>query len=104
MFAILNIRKLWYAGSRFFPFLQGVYWILTFFQDEAKLRPREKGLNDPHLGSIDRSFKCATVGLLLPLTIILLLMFSSVMRACLCVQVISVTLNLRNRYITLVCI
>jgi len=30
-------------------------------QDEAKLRPREKGLNDPHLGSIDRSFKCATV-------------------------------------------
>lgn len=28
--------------------------------DEAKLRPREKGLNDPHLGSIDRSFKCAT--------------------------------------------
>lgn len=28
--------------------------------DEARLRPREKGLNDPHLGSIDRSFKCAT--------------------------------------------
>lgn len=28
--------------------------------DEARLRPRERGLNDPHLGSIDRSFKCAT--------------------------------------------
>ncbi|KAI5859082.1 DNA-directed RNA polymerase II subunit [Tricharina praecox] len=28
--------------------------------DDARLRPREKGLNDPHLGSIDRSFKCAT--------------------------------------------
>lgn len=29
-------------------------------QDEARLRPREKGLNDPHLGTIDRNFKCAT--------------------------------------------
>ncbi|KAF3913880.1 hypothetical protein ABW21_db0204012 [Orbilia brochopaga] len=28
--------------------------------DESKLRPRERGLNDPHMGSIDRSFKCAT--------------------------------------------
>lgn len=28
--------------------------------DEAKLRPREGGLNDPKLGSIDRSFKCET--------------------------------------------
>ncbi|KAF8444250.1 DNA-directed RNA polymerase II, largest subunit [Kalaharituber pfeilii] len=28
--------------------------------DEEKNKPREKGLNDPHLGSIDRSFKCAT--------------------------------------------
>lgn len=30
--------------------------------DEARLKPREGGLNDPHLGSIDRSFKCLTVG------------------------------------------
>ena len=37
------------------------YVIVFVSQDEAKLRPREKGLNDPHLGSIDRSFKCATV-------------------------------------------
>lgn len=29
-------------------------------QDDARLRPREKGLNDPHLGTIDRNFKCAT--------------------------------------------
>lgn len=29
-------------------------------QDEQKQRPREKGLNDPHLGTIDRNFKCAT--------------------------------------------
>ncbi|KAI5797409.1 RNA polymerase II largest subunit [Peziza echinospora] len=28
--------------------------------DEEKNKPREKGLNDPHLGSIDRAFKCAT--------------------------------------------
>lgn len=35
--------------------------LLTAVQDEARLKPREKGLNDPHLGSIDRSFKCATV-------------------------------------------
>ncbi|KAI9806451.1 MAG: DNA-directed RNA polymerase II subunit RPB1 [Piccolia ochrophora] len=28
--------------------------------DEQKQRPRERGLNDPHLGSIDRAFKCAT--------------------------------------------
>ena len=28
--------------------------------DEAKQRPREKGLNDPKLGSIDRAFMCAT--------------------------------------------
>ena len=28
--------------------------------DDAKLRPRELGLNDPKLGSIDRAFKCAT--------------------------------------------
>lgn len=28
--------------------------------DEQNQRPRELGLNDPKLGSIDRSFKCAT--------------------------------------------
>ena len=28
--------------------------------DESKMRPRERGLNDPKLGSIDRAFKCAT--------------------------------------------
>ena len=28
--------------------------------DEQRQRPRELGLNDPKLGSIDRSFKCAT--------------------------------------------
>ncbi|KAL9118312.1 MAG: hypothetical protein Q9187_005144, partial [Circinaria calcarea] len=28
--------------------------------DEQKQRPRELGLNDPKLGSIDRAFKCAT--------------------------------------------
>ncbi|KAI9660921.1 MAG: DNA-directed RNA polymerase II subunit RPB1 [Bathelium mastoideum] len=30
--------------------------------DENKQRPREKGLNDPKLGSIDRSYACATCG------------------------------------------
>ncbi|KAL9086884.1 MAG: hypothetical protein Q9165_006890 [Trypethelium subeluteriae] len=30
--------------------------------DEQKQRPREKGLNDPKLGSIDRAFACATCG------------------------------------------
>ncbi|KAF2839315.1 DNA-directed RNA polymerase II subunit [Patellaria atrata CBS 101060] len=30
--------------------------------DEQKQRPREKGLNDPKLGSIDRGFSCATCG------------------------------------------
>ncbi|KUJ24262.1 DNA-directed RNA polymerase II subunit RPB1 [Mollisia scopiformis] len=28
--------------------------------DESRLKPRESGLNDPRLGSIDRQFKCAT--------------------------------------------
>lgn len=28
--------------------------------DEQKAKPRERGLNDPKLGSIDRAFKCAT--------------------------------------------
>ena len=28
--------------------------------DESKLKPRDGGLNDPRLGSIDRQFKCAT--------------------------------------------
>ncbi|KIV95877.1 hypothetical protein PV10_03478 [Exophiala mesophila] len=28
--------------------------------DEQRLRPREKGPNDPHLGTIDRNFKCST--------------------------------------------
>ncbi|GME52852.1 RNA polymerase II heptapeptide repeat eukaryotic [Neofusicoccum parvum] len=30
--------------------------------DEAKQRPREGGLNDPKLGSIDRAYSCATCG------------------------------------------
>lgn len=30
--------------------------------DEQRHRPREKGLNDPKLGSIDRGTKCATCG------------------------------------------
>lgn len=28
--------------------------------DESKMKPRDGGLNDPRLGSIDRQFKCAT--------------------------------------------
>ncbi|KAL9115849.1 MAG: hypothetical protein Q9227_000217 [Pyrenula ochraceoflavens] len=28
--------------------------------DEQRQRPREKGLNDPHLGTTDRNFKCGT--------------------------------------------
>ena len=28
--------------------------------DESKMKPRESGLNDPRLGSIDRQYKCAT--------------------------------------------
>lgn len=34
--------------------------ILITTQDEQKQRPRERGLNDPRLGSIDRQFKCMT--------------------------------------------
>ena len=30
--------------------------------DEQRQKPRERGLNDPKLGSIDRAFKCATCG------------------------------------------
>jgi DNA-directed RNA polymerase II subunit RPB1 len=30
--------------------------------DEQRQRPREKGLNDPKLGSIDRAYRCATCG------------------------------------------
>ncbi|OQO11911.1 hypothetical protein B0A48_03638 [Cryoendolithus antarcticus] len=30
--------------------------------DEQRHRPREKGLNDPKLGSIDRAYRCATCG------------------------------------------
>jgi DNA-directed RNA polymerase beta' subunit len=30
--------------------------------DEQRMRPRERGLNDPKLGSIDRAYKCATCG------------------------------------------
>lgn len=30
--------------------------------DEQRQRPREKGLNDPKLGTIDRSQMCATCG------------------------------------------
>jgi DNA-directed RNA polymerase beta' subunit len=29
-------------------------------QDEQKLRPKENGLNDPRMGTIDRAFKCAS--------------------------------------------
>ena len=29
-------------------------------QDDQRQKPRERGLNDPHLGTIDRSLKCAT--------------------------------------------
>ena len=28
--------------------------------DEQKLRPRDRGLNDPRLGTTNRSLKCAT--------------------------------------------
>lgn len=28
--------------------------------DDSRMKPRESGLNDPRLGSIDRQFKCAT--------------------------------------------
>ena len=28
--------------------------------DETRTKPRDQGLNDPRLGSIDRQFKCAT--------------------------------------------
>ncbi|KAK5100604.1 DNA-directed RNA polymerase II core subunit rpo21 [Lithohypha guttulata] len=28
--------------------------------DEQRLRPRERGPNDPHLGTVDRNFKCST--------------------------------------------
>jgi DNA-directed RNA polymerase II subunit RPB1 len=28
--------------------------------DESKMKPRDQGLNDPRLGSIDRQYKCAT--------------------------------------------
>ena len=30
--------------------------------DETRTKPREDGLNDPRLGSVDRQFKCATCG------------------------------------------
>lgn len=30
--------------------------------DEQRNRPREKGLNDPKLGTIDRAYKCGTCG------------------------------------------
>ena len=33
---------------------------LTVLQDEQKQKPREKGLNDPKLGVIDRGIKCGT--------------------------------------------
>jgi DNA-directed RNA polymerase II subunit RPB1 len=36
--------------------------MLTLMQDEQKQRPREQGLNDPKLGSIDRQYHCATCG------------------------------------------
>ena len=36
--------------------------MLTSFQDEQRQRPREKGLNDPKLGTIDRAMACATCG------------------------------------------
>lgn len=36
--------------------------LLTSFQDEQRQRPREKGLNDPKLGTIDRAMACATCG------------------------------------------
>lgn len=28
--------------------------------DDSKMKPREQGLNDPRLGSIDRQYKCGT--------------------------------------------
>ncbi len=30
--------------------------------DETRTKPREDGLNDPRLGSVDRHFKCKTCG------------------------------------------
>lgn len=53
------IRKLWYEHGLLLELEHAVDEI--FLQDEARLKPRDQGLNDPHLGSIDRSFKCLTV-------------------------------------------
>lgn len=36
--------------------------MLMIVQDEQKHRPREHGLNDPKLGTIDRAFQCGTCG------------------------------------------
>jgi len=30
--------------------------------DETRTKPRDGGLNDPHLGTIDRQFRCKTCG------------------------------------------
>lgn len=73
---------------------------IHIIQDESRLKPREKGLNDPRLGSIDRAIKCATVCLrelhqFGPYS--LCISISSAMKACLSAQDISATSNLLGR-------
>ena len=56
-----SIRKLWYVSLSSVAFESTpMDSFLTTTQDEQKKRPRERGLNDPRLGSIDRQFKCGT--------------------------------------------
>ena len=42
------------------PIEFSVFDAYKYGQDESKARPRENGLNDPRMGTIDRAFKCAT--------------------------------------------
>ena len=44
------------------PFFASFGMSLIFLQDEQRQKPREKGLNDPKLGSIDRYTSCGTCG------------------------------------------
>ena len=42
-----------------------ISWSKSFtdsFQDDQRQKPKENGLNDPRLGSIDRQYNCATCG------------------------------------------
>lgn len=60
-----NIQRRWYVPTPSLIYLEShlateVSNLSHLIQDEQRMRPRTKGVNDPRLGTIDRQFNCET--------------------------------------------